>query len=479
MNDLKRDELKDDLEELKYLFTANLQNLNYFDYDLKKAQKFISSSSYHLIKYNLAKLITENKRYLKDLDSNRLEEYRELLRLLLNQSAALITSSDWQSPSFNHSLIANAGRQTGKISGTISDYKRDVHLDEGFYEARFLKEYIDTPFKFGLKAYLTNSGQAAFQTILTYLMAEKNLKGKILLGQSSYFQYKQILVRSFADKVILVKEENTDEILDQVEDDRPSVIFLDSLCNNATIQVPEISQIITYLNKNIKYEIYLIIDNTCLSVFCQPFTLKKNRKIHLITFESLNKYYQFGLDRVTGGVIICENRDAAGIFEYRKHSGTNINDSSVFALPTPNRKMLEKRLLRQQRNASMLANYLDDLLPNVKVSKIIHPGLKNHPANSFMKNNPFQGSFFNIAFKDKYNSPKFMKQFMDLSIRIARKKGVNLIAGTSFGLNTTRIYLTSLWNKYGQPFLRISAGTENIDKLEQLKLVFKETMEKF
>jgi len=66
-----------------------------------------------------------------------------LLRSQAAVSSAVIIQTDWQSPSFNYSLVSQAGRQTGKVSGTFNDYKRDVHLDEKEYEELFLKEYIN------------------------------------------------------------------------------------------------------------------------------------------------------------------------------------------------------------------------------------------------------------------------------------------------------------------------------------------------
>src|SRR3989344_655978 len=318
MNDRNKimQDIKDDFEEIEYLC------LNYLKV-FKKHVIQIKENKSHIQPDVADKTITDCYGKIKEIEvevkklesvrndyasfTGRKKKVRALLRYWAVFAGGLTISADWQSPGFVHSLISEAGRQTGKIKGTINDYKRDVHLDEKEFEEMFLKEYVTAKNKYFLKSYLTNSGQAAFQTILTYFLSENKLKGKVLVGKSSYFQYKQILAGTYGRNLIEAEETDTKGVLDRVEDDSISAIFLDSLCNSATISVPDLETIISYLNKNIKHNLYLIIDNTCLSVFCQPFNLKKNRKIHLLTFESLNKYYQFGLDRVTAGIFVSSD----------------------------------------------------------------------------------------------------------------------------------------------------------------------------
>ena len=48
----------------------------------------------------------------------------------------------------------------------------------------------------------------------------------------------------------------------------------------------------------------------------------------------------------------------------------------------------------------------------------------------------------------------------------ARKLGVSLSAGTSFGMPHSRIYLTARKTGYAQMFLRVSVGTEGINDIK-------------
>lgn len=493
-------DLRGDFEELEYLTISTRVKIVKFIFETKKKKKYLREKT---CRYVLDKALSYQKELeniinnIKDLKKNIASTYSSLeslnkltiakdeqfylVRTIYGLIGALVTSLDWQSPSFIHSLYSQAGIQTGKIKETINDYKRDTHLDEEEYEKLYLKEYIDAPLKLGLKTLLTGSGMAAFTTILNYLVMDKKIKGKVLVGNSSYFQYKQLLDGTFADRITWVNEMDIKELINLIETKKPDAIFLDSLCNAKNIPVANLEQLSGYLTKSYKKELYLVIDNTCLSVFFQPFRalFGKLSKIHLIVFESLMKYVHLGLDKVTGGIIVAKGKDARRLFEYRKHSGTNIPDASVYSLPTPDRKILENRLLRFLRNALLLSSFLSEYIENKKnslIDKIVYPGLPHHEAYQWSKNLPFQGSFFNIEFKEK--NIRIYKKFINLVIDEAKKRNVQIVGGTSFGLNNTRIYLTSLWTGYGEPFVRVSVGTENRYQMEIIKKVFISSIDK-
>lgn len=496
-------DLKDDFEELAFLSKSTLSHLEKFEKELKAAKKHIRKQTFDLVVkrvkqtqnifrnyleklHKLQKQAENNKKYsfasLKYLQENK-NKYFDLVRTCQNMIGSLITSTDWQSPSFSFSLSSQAGRQTGKVTANINDYKRDGRLDNEEFEKLFRREYLDSPLKFLVPVFVTNSGMAAFTTILNFLIMEKKIKGKVLMGKSCYFEYKQLILKSLNPNVIEIAESQTEKIIETIKKERPSVIFLDSLSNVKEILIPDLKTIIQFLIKDWREETCLVIDNTCLATTFQPLKmiLGKTRKINLMVFESLNKYYQFGLDRVIGGIIIAYGKDCGKIIDYREHLGTTITDNSLYSLPIPNRKMLEKRLARLDRNATLLSSYLEEYInkkKNCVVQKIIYPALKSHPCYNWTSDMPFHGSYFTIDFKNKYQKVSFYKKFIEVVLRKAKKMKVNLIGGTSFGLNTTRIYLTATRTHYGEPFVRVSLGTENLIEIKKLKQVFIAAIEK-
>ncbi len=492
-------DLKEDLEELNFLYKDFLNKILKFNKEIDDNKKNIitySITKTSTLKYlkNVNESITEIEKDLHKAEKSNTQKellylqdkkniYFHFLRANVGLFSALITSTDWQSPTFNHSLYSLAGRQSGKIKHTISDYKRDIHLDEQPYEKKFLNEYVDLIFKLPVHAYAVNNGMAAFITIINFLITEKKVTGKILIGKSIYFQNKEIIKRFFEDKVIEVDENNEKEIIDIIIKHKPSIIIFDTICNSINLAMPNLLSIIEYLKKSSKKDTYLIIDNTTLPIFFQPLKLikGKNRNLNLFVLESLNKYHQFGMDRTTGGIILAYGKNVGKIYYSRQNSGTNISDISVHMLPTPNKKFLSKRLLRLERNTNYLAKSLQKLIdekPNLNIERINYPTIKNHSSSRWNQNIKFHGSFFSLEFRSNKNPRTYVK-FIDKVINLAKKNNVQVSTGTSFGFNNTRIYLTALRNEYGTPFIRISVGTESMYEIEKINEVFKRAISTF
>lgn len=491
-------DILNDVYELDYLIHSTFLNLEKFSKDIKRASRYIGNGSLDIVNRFLAEInksigvLRADSGQLKKRIQNQ-KHSRELLealtenkiilfdklRTVQNLIGPLITSTDWQSPSFLHSLRSMAGSQTGKITGMINDYKRDVHLDEKSFENDFIKEYIDTKFKFLTGAYLTSSGQGAFTTILNYLSG-LNTADRVLIGKSVYFQNKQLIRGCFSGRISETDESDTDQVISIIQNEKPGIIYLDSLCNTANIPVPDLKKIILSA-ASLRKEIYFIVDNTGLSVSFQPMSLLSG-KLKIIQFESLLKYAQFGLDRVNAGIIVAYGSDRGKILEYRKHSGTNISDSAVYALPRPNRKILERRLIRLNRNATVLSACIAEqisLKRNGPFGSVSYPGLSDHNSFEYFHSSYFHGGFFSINFKKKFRSKKIYERFIKLIISEAKKRKLNIVAGTSFGFNTTRVYLTALYTEFTEPFIRVSAGTETLEEIDGLKEVFSSVINGF
>jgi cystathionine beta-lyase/cystathionine gamma-synthase len=240
-------------------------------------------------------------------------------------------------------------------------------------------------------------------------------------------------------RVAFVDEADTAALLRAIGERHPSAVFLDSLSNTRWMPVPDLRAVIDALHGT---DTYLVLDNTCLSVGCQPFAVARE-SVRLVVFESLLKYAQLGLDRVAAGVIVARSGDAESLEDYREHLGTNIADMSVHALPPPNRGVLERRLARLQRNALHLAEGLDTRAP-AGVS-IVYPG---------------RGGCLSLVFERRAQRLARQHRVVWEAVAEAARRGIRLLAGSSFGFDTTRIYLTAARAEHATPFVRIAAGTE-------------------
>jgi cystathionine beta-lyase/cystathionine gamma-synthase len=371
------------------------------------------------------------------------------LRVEQALAAALVGAADWQSPSFLHSIAPSGGRQDGRIRAHLNDYKRDRHLDADAYERCYLQALVDGPH--GLRALLTSCGMAAFTTVLSYLEMEGKLAGPVLAGTGLYHESRLLLERALPDRLQLVDEVDIRSLLRAIDEIRPSAVFLDSLSNTKWMPVPELPRVIEKLAGT---ETYLVVDNTCLSVSCQPFALA-DESVRLIVFESLLKYAQLGLDRANAGIIVARTDDAERLSDYREHLGTNVADIAVHALPRPDRAVLERRLARLQRNALLLTEHLGAETEGlVEIVYPRAPGLRL----------PFRGSCLSIVFPESDERSRRERALVERAIAEGARRRVALLAGSSFGFDTTRIYLTAEGADYGEPFVRVAAGTE--DRLE-------------
>ncbi len=494
------EELREDLADIQHLADSAEQKLRAFQKIVDRHRDFFLQETRAMILEGLRHPVAAYERIhaelqtgLKELrHADTLESLQAAIRLkkrvmdelrsLQAISAGFISALEWQSPSYAHTLTSQAGSKTGKIKGMISDYKRDQHADAEIYEAAFRRAYVQAPIYLPIQAYATSSGMAAFSTIVAALQSDIGSHDVVLVGRATYFQNKKILQSTFGARIRWVDEMDSDALIRAVAQEKPRAIFLDTLCNDGSMAMLDLERLIPSLAHAVTEPTFLVLDNSTLSIACQPFKhLSPFSKLRIIMMESLNKYHQFGFDRVTGGMMWTVGLATNNLFSARRDWGTNIPDASVFSLPTPDRAVLERRLQRFERNAIHVAIALEEAIHHLtKMSpyeSIVYPGLESYPGYAWTRRMSFHGSSFVIRFRPEHRQTSTYVSFLNTILARAKKQQIDLVAGTSFGFDVTRIYLTAS-NAQGtaEPFVRISVGTECAWELERLKEVFIEVM---
>jgi cystathionine beta-lyase/cystathionine gamma-synthase len=403
--------------------------------------------------------------------------HADQLRARQAVAAALIVATDWHSPSISHAVRSAAGRHTGRVQAYHDEYKRDRHPDAAELESSWLREYVDNPHGHDVRALATSSGMAAFTTILGCLLMEPGPHGPVLVGASTYHECRQLIAHGpLGSGALLVDETETKRLLQAIEEHRPRLIFLDSLCNAAGSAVPDLQRVISHLARSGRL-VRLVIDNTMRSATFQPLALAPHTiSVELVVFESVTKYAQLGLDRTAAGMIIAPRRLAARLDESREHLGTNLTDLAAHQVPEPNRPLLLERLARLGRNARELAVFLAERYAGRgHAIRVDYPGLPGHPSYPVARTLTFQGGTFGLT--PEVDSHELRTQLVKAILYEARRRRVPLVEGTSFGFDTTRVYLTAATPAHEPPFVRIAAGSEHRLGVETLKRVLAAAIE--
>lgn len=393
----------------------------------------------------------------KDLRQPKLTNWEAIREAYLIRASAVV-KRDYQSPSYLTSLESLAGRRAGKIIGNINDYTRDQHDLSRAYEKKFAKEYLPKQLLVPLEPYVTSSGMAALSTVIVMLHRKHGVDQTIMVGKHSYFQNLEALSKSFS-KVIIFDENNQEEWQEIIKQDQPLAIFVDSMCNEGDLTAPPVFSIAQFMKYNLRKESYLVLDNSMVAT-AFPFRKLlgyKSLKLNIVVWESLNKYYQFGMDRTTGGIVWGNFKLSMSMLQARYHAGTIMSDIQVAMLPTPNKKIMNGYFERVEENAELMRRVIDMRVSRKRVREVRRAKLEYG----------FNGAQIVIEFVEKLSYNQIQKVIQKAIVN-AKKKKLQLVAGTSFGMPNTRIYLTARQSGFAKMFLRISVGTEEKTEIEKL-----------
>lgn len=380
------------------------------------------------------------------------------IRIAYRHRGLLLCSSDWQSPLYASTFKLELNRYNDPIKEHAWDYKRDGHLDAIIYEEAFVNAYLPNSGSTKCKAYLTNSGMGGYTTVLHWLAHEIDLGNNALALQPMYFENIH-LARQFFPSLSAIGEYSQEELLDTLRASQPSVVLCDVVTNCGDILGHDIETVLKWAATETSKATAIIIDATCQPTFLLPdnFLGQMPDHVSVMIVESLAKHHQFGMDNITGGVVIAHLSDKHHV-EFRKtraRLGTNIADQSVGSLPMPNRALLEKRMRRHSLNIDTITNELQPTLHNPDG---VLEGLSHLGQNDELP--WYRGACLTLKMKREFRTVEKFQEFEALVMKRAEEKRCPITLGTSFGFDVTRFYVTAPSTPFEEPFLRLAVGTE-------------------
>lgn len=370
---------------------------------------------------------------------------------------SVFVASHWQSPAIDQSVVDQAGTLKGNILAHFNDYTRDQHAIGEIFEKQYRRAYVPLPIIIPVYTYATSSGMAALTTAALMIMGETQKDTPIFMGESCYFETKQLLLSLFGRRIVSVDLADTHSVAEAVLKHKPVALFADTIGNEPAMRVADIPALLSLMKSSEHSQTYVVAD-TSASSFARPLIngLRLPSGVMLIGVESQNKFLQYGLDRVTAGVVWGTGFAAMKLYDYRDHAGTICPDASIAALPTPNRVMAARYVRRLGRNAALMAHLLagSDKIKRLGVTV-------RYPESA-----GFCGAYLMLSWKE--NPLRTFDGYIKKVMGAAQRRGIPLVHGTSFGFHTTRVYTVAMHTQYGKPFLRISPGTETEQEIHEL-----------
>jgi cysteine synthase/cystathionine beta-lyase/cystathionine gamma-synthase len=462
-------DVSNDLSEFRYLVDDLAARVPATTAGAALLQNIVDMQKVHEHRLDMVERIESNSSEFQSLLHNIRREYlamKSLLRECFREQGHLLCAGDWQSPVYASSTEFKLNRLNAGIAEHKLDYKRDGHLEQAEYEQRFVAEYVShLGNKSAAIAYLTNSGMAAYSTVLHWLAHEQGLGEVALAVEPMYFENIH-LAGGFFPNLVRVHSPSRDNLLDQLRLNNPSVVLVDAVTNCNDVIAQDLPTILEWASKETQ-QIAIVIDSTCVPTALLPdgFLAQIPDNVLIVFVESLAKHHQFGMDAVTGGVVVlCASTACHDSFrKTRARFGGNITDVSAASLPQPSKAQLTARMVRHSRNVRLLVEEVQERIED-HCGVISSFSWLSEPAE-YAPN--FHGSCFTIHLHEQFKSIDKYRQFEEQVLDLARQRNLPLSLSTSFGFDVSRLYVTAPSTPFEPPFLRVAIGTETVEEIEE------------
>jgi cystathionine beta-lyase/cystathionine gamma-synthase len=450
-----------------------------------------------------AKEISDAEQLLEQIEFLR-KEYLSLksaVRVAHRQKGGLstnLTSSDPERISFEPEETTAAMLTATSLERAVLRAEQNRGHATLCYEEAFIDEYARHLASDKLEAYLANSGMSAFSTIMSVLSTRLDASRPVVGLQPMYYENLHLLQRFFP-KIKLPefkknegtekeegnengarnekgdrnesgqssqKNHKSEQVIEYLRATAPAAIFFDAASNHGETLVHDVESIIKWACEKEAPPVVLIIDTTCLPCLLLPDGLLKEIPPHvsILLVESLAKHHQFGMDIITGGILLLHADEAfhSALQSARATFGTEIAETSAATLPKPNAHLLERRMRRHSKNIELLANSLTEQIAAKKGAIESVTWLSQGVGPSW-----YRTSALNLRFRREYRTLENYREFEYKVLELAKTQNHRLALGSSFGFDITRLFMTTPGTSSADPFLRLSIGTETRNEIER------------
>lgn len=353
----------------------------------------------------------------------------------------------FQSATYSHPGV---GRSTGFDYSRLQNPSRE-HLEK-----------VVAALENGTKAYALSSGMAAIS-----LLMELFKPGDHIIADSDLYGGSIRLFRNVSEKngIAFSSIDCWREDIESFVNEHTKAIFIETP-TNPMMNVTDIAKAADIAKR---HGLLLIVDNTFMSPYFQnPLELGADIVVH-----SGTKYLGGHNDTLAGFLVTRDERIIDRLSFLIKTTGAGLAPFDCFLIER-GIKTLGIRMEKAQQNAIKIAEWLTQ---QTAVTKVIYPGLPEHPGHEIMKKQARGfGAMLTLQLESK-----------DFALSILEKVRMIKFAESLGGVETLITYPTTqthadvpqeIREKNGltESTLRLSVGIENADDLiNELDKVFRET----
>jgi len=235
---------------------------------------------------------------------------------------------------------------------------------------RFAYENCVASLESGKAGFAFASGMAAINTVIDLLDSGSHIIAANDLYGGTFRLFDKVKRRTQNLQITFADMTNTLEVLEAIQDNTKLIWF--ETPSNPMLQITNIPAIVDIARK---YKILTVVDNTFATPYLQrPLELGIDIVVH-----SATKYLNGHSDVISGIVIVNNNDEIIENLRFLQNSSGAIAGPFDSFLVLRGIKTLSLRMQRHCANAMELSSWLTK---HPKISKVIYPGLENHPQHA-------------------------------------------------------------------------------------------------
>lgn len=393
-----------------------------------------------------------------------------VLRYAANVTASSLAALEWCSPSYAQAAVSQFFDIGAQDSPGVN-YER--------YENRPCREVEEQVREvLGLSpehhaVIATSSGMAAYALIEAFLLRERLLPGStVLLAPYIYFEAAEQLHSLPSVRCVTASSYAVPDLLEEVRRHRPRCVFADPIANTAEQRLIDITALVRGLERIAEDPVTLVVDGTMVSGALPADLLSPSGQVEVLYYESCSKYLQLGMDAAMAGVVAAPVELRPTFDRLRRNTGGILYRQSAHLFPSYSRTYFRRRMRRICGNAASVAVELAAREDVRAVARVMHPACSDHPDRDIAALMPYAGGCVTFSLHEVgANHRAQLDALIEDMLHRARRRGLHLTKGVSFGFNTPRVSAAASMSESEPPFLRLYAGSRSSEQVRLLARV--------